>query len=678
MSGRVVLEGPAGKGGASQASSSSGRALWRGAALILGAWLAWAAAGCAGQAEKVALKSDEDELRGSKAIGGVSAGGSTGEVKASYRASYALVVGINGYPKASRLSGAVRDAREVQRELERQGFKVEVLLDAEATRGNILKRLDGLLREKVGPDDRFVMYFAGHGHTVGDEGNAIGFLLPFESAFEDVTFTGISMGEVQDLFKISTARHAMFIADACYSGLALPKMRGEAKADVQVPGYLQRAVQERARVALVAGSSDQQVLDNWQGHGLFTYYLLAGWRGGADLNGDGVVASQELLAYVEDRVRRTAYEEFGGHAQVPHMARAGEGEMVFVGSALVVDGEGAGDPELAPEVPALDVGLVCDGIEVCREIGERIHYQDRPMQAVPFYEFSCDGGDGVSCVRLGEIEERVLGRVERAMELYKGACDQGLAEGCVRLGLLYELGPEGARDLKAAAGYFRQSCDKDGEGSLGCAELAELCKDEAQPGCASCLSEASFSVAGGCQCMSGAAYVEGRGCQCFDGALYDPSCGCKCLSGAIYVDGQGCACGGGIAYKPGEGCQCPGGTRYCNGSCIGQWAFCVDPGGKGADYKTPRVVQMLTKREVIVELKRHERFFEACGERAGVKGVSLDLEFGVEPSGRVSSVVNHGEEAPGALVECVRARLSKIRFPASDMGIDALRRTFEF
>ena len=35
------------------------------------------------------------------------------------------------------------------------------------------------------------------------------------------------------------------------------------------------------------------------GHGIFTYYVLEGLKGAADLNRDGIVSLQELYEYVE-------------------------------------------------------------------------------------------------------------------------------------------------------------------------------------------------------------------------------------------------------------------------------------------------------------------------------------------------------------------------------------------
>ena len=40
------------------------------------------------------------------------------------------------------------------------------------------------------------------------------------------------------------------------------------------------------------------------GHGVFTYYVLAGLKGGADLNHDGTVTAGELFQYVHAEVQK--------------------------------------------------------------------------------------------------------------------------------------------------------------------------------------------------------------------------------------------------------------------------------------------------------------------------------------------------------------------------------------
>ena len=258
--------------------------------------------------------------------------GLVGEVQL-YRRSHAVVIGIDDYAEDSvpDLSGAVRDATAVADVLTQQhGFAeedVHVLLDAEATRINIADLLSNTLRNTVGPEDRVLVYFAGHGTTLG----ALGYILPVEGDFSRPGATGVSMNELQGWLEGYRSQHILFVADSCYSGLGIPEATTRGPADHDgIPGYLRKALNKKIRMALVAGSSDEQVLE-WveKEHGLFTYYFLEGLRGAADTDNDGLITGDELASYIKPKVRRTAFALYNAE-QNPHMGRRGEGEFMFV------------------------------------------------------------------------------------------------------------------------------------------------------------------------------------------------------------------------------------------------------------------------------------------------------------------------------------------------------------
>ena len=61
------------------------------------------------------------------------------------------------------------------------------------------------------------------------------------------------------------------------------------------------------------------------GHGIFTYYLVQGLKGAADLNRDGIVSLQELYEYLEQQVSRKS-RGVGGNQ---HPVMKGEVEGVL-------------------------------------------------------------------------------------------------------------------------------------------------------------------------------------------------------------------------------------------------------------------------------------------------------------------------------------------------------------
>jgi hypothetical protein len=63
-------------------------------------------------------------------------------------------------------------------------------------------------------------------------------------------------------------------------------------------------------MTVMAASTDAQVSSGYQSqkHGLFTFFLLMGFKGEADANGDRAVTAEELGKYVQHRVEAEALE----------------------------------------------------------------------------------------------------------------------------------------------------------------------------------------------------------------------------------------------------------------------------------------------------------------------------------------------------------------------------------
>jgi hypothetical protein len=251
--------------------------------------------------------------------------GLQGEVKL-YNRSYAVVIGIDDYRTLPKLGGVVRDAEAVAKELEGQGFQVVTVLNGQATRQNLARLLGDQLPNRVGPDDRVLVYFAGHGVSSGQGATAMGYLMPVEGERDHIRSTGISMRELQNWFADYKSKHVMFVADACYSGLALSTRA------VGLPrtlnDYLKQVTEKPVRLAFTAGGAGE-VASEYRGHGLFTYYFLRGIRGEADANNDGIITSDELAAFIRPNVMQTAMAQMG-RRQNPQLGRDGEGEFVFL------------------------------------------------------------------------------------------------------------------------------------------------------------------------------------------------------------------------------------------------------------------------------------------------------------------------------------------------------------
>jgi uncharacterized caspase-like protein len=214
-----------------------------------------------------------------------------------------VVVGIDQYQSWPRLHYAVNDAKGVRDLLvKRYHFKPEnvvTLLDGEATRAGILKALGDRLADpaRVKHDDRVFVFFAGHGVTRKlPSGKSLGYLVPVDADRDNYQSQAISMTNFQDVSEAIPAKHVLFVTDACYSGVGLTRGAGSGGAGA---AYLREVTRRSVRQMLTAGGADEEVADGGpQGHSIFTWALMQGLDGQADLSGDGYITATELAAYV--------------------------------------------------------------------------------------------------------------------------------------------------------------------------------------------------------------------------------------------------------------------------------------------------------------------------------------------------------------------------------------------
>lgn len=219
-----------------------------------------------------------------------------------YSDSWAIVIGIDDYAKWPKLQYAARDAQAVRETLiQKFGFapeRVVSLANREATRTGILAAFhDKLAHAGMKKNDRLLVFFAGHGATRQlSSGRDLGYIIPVDSDPSQIATDAIPMTELQNIAESLTAKHALFVMDACYSGLGLTRGGGSGN-------FLRDNAKRLGRQMLTAGGADQLVADGGpNGHSVFTWTLLQGLAGKGDLNGDGLITATELAAYVAPAV----------------------------------------------------------------------------------------------------------------------------------------------------------------------------------------------------------------------------------------------------------------------------------------------------------------------------------------------------------------------------------------
>lgn len=241
-----------------------------------------------------------------------------------YDKSWAVVIGINQYVHWPHLQAAVADAQAVGERLKSMGFEqITFLSNSEASRTKILTEIGTNLSRATGPNDRVVIYFAGHGFTEElPNGDQVGYIIPVDCPQSNFFTHAISMQQIRETFSRMRAKHIYYVMDCCFSGYGFTRGGGFLP---ETRGYLQ-AMTERRSVQMITAGRKGDLAHEQGGHGIFTLYLLRGLGGEADLNNDGVVTASELGAFVQPQVYQASSQR-----QLPQYGRLdGEGEVVFV------------------------------------------------------------------------------------------------------------------------------------------------------------------------------------------------------------------------------------------------------------------------------------------------------------------------------------------------------------
>lgn len=232
---------------------------------------------------------------------------------------WAAVIGISEYQSSAiaQLRYADRDAEAFYQYLITplssggrgvSQANVRKLVNKDATRVNIEESIKDFMKNAI-EEDVVIIYFAGHGipDPVRPE---VPYLLAYDSDLTRPGATAVRMQEIQDAIRYYIkAKKVVVFADACHSAGVGGNiaMRGQASAEV-VNKFLEDIAKSGNSVLTLSASEANefsQESPQWGGgHGVFTYHLLEGLRGKANVDADPIVRLGELVDYVSQNVRR--------------------------------------------------------------------------------------------------------------------------------------------------------------------------------------------------------------------------------------------------------------------------------------------------------------------------------------------------------------------------------------
>ena len=219
--------------------------------------------------------------------------------------TYVLVIGTGMFDDKSvvPLPGAVKDA---------QAFKSTISLLDIAKEDNIVymenptlaQMKKGILKwakRATSANDKLILYYSGHGYAK----NGDTFLIPRDVAPEFIEDTALNFTKLLERMKdhIKTS-NVLIILDTCYAG-SLIKDR-----PLKAIRYGKTELVDLSRhiAFLLSSRGDETSRERPDGGGWFTYYLLKGLEGDANLNGDKYIDIGELYRYVSEKVAKKTEE----------------------------------------------------------------------------------------------------------------------------------------------------------------------------------------------------------------------------------------------------------------------------------------------------------------------------------------------------------------------------------
>jgi hypothetical protein len=235
---------------------------------------------------------------------------------------FAVIIGVSEYQFTDaglkNLRYADDDAQSLYDFLLRPeggGFdsnNVLFLVNRQATLSAVRDSLTRFLT-KANETDLVLFYLSGHGTPDPYDKKTLYFLL-HDSKVADLKRTALPMDELKRIIDTKLrARRAIFFLDTCHSAGVSDKeitdkrgVEDQGESNIINQYALTQLYGAEGRAMLTSSDVSEISLEGTQwggGHGVFTWALLEGLRGQADLNRDKFVTTGELFAFVGNAVR---------------------------------------------------------------------------------------------------------------------------------------------------------------------------------------------------------------------------------------------------------------------------------------------------------------------------------------------------------------------------------------
>lgn len=210
---------------------------------------------------------------------------------------YALVIGVATYTHMPSLKYTDDDAYQLYAFLKSPeggalpDDHIKIMIDEAVTYKSVLQELANLSAKADG-DDVIMLYMSGHG---------------LDGAYVPSDFDGyknqIPYDKILQLLDQSSAKHKLFITDACHSGSMLASARSAY--NVSLDNFYDAYSESSGGTAIITSSKKEEVSLEYGGlrQGVFSHFLIKGLKGYADYNKDKLINVSELYNYTSTHVK---------------------------------------------------------------------------------------------------------------------------------------------------------------------------------------------------------------------------------------------------------------------------------------------------------------------------------------------------------------------------------------
>ncbi|MBX3329087.1 MAG: hypothetical protein KF722_01700 [Nitrospira sp.] len=201
------------------------------------------------------------------------------------------------------------------------GERIRILLDRQALVRDLEDTFERWLRKKVDRETVVYVFFAGR--ALVEPGTGAISLVPYDGTPSEARQL-YSLVRLQEVLYRLPIRRAILMFD-----VSMDPSPGAVLADIPSPAWESSVSEARKDVEMwMVGNRNLQEAHAYDEgkHGLFTYHLLRGLQGVADVDRDGTVIAGELCNYARGEAARVAREQFGNKQEalcVPGIGREG-------------------------------------------------------------------------------------------------------------------------------------------------------------------------------------------------------------------------------------------------------------------------------------------------------------------------------------------------------------------